>query len=314
MRFRCIARVTFGACVAVLALDASAREHAEFPRSSGIIDVHGEPHTYLTEGRGETCIVTGLAPQYPPLFSARLKQHIRFVFVDFKNSWGAPPDHGIDSTTMDSLVEEVDDVRKALGIERACIIGHSSTGLVAIEYAARHPDRTSRVILVSVHPFWNKELFAAWRTFWESDASPERKAALADNVRRMPNNMLSTLSPRDAFALKYARNGPQLFYDPSYDFYWAWAGRQFSAQMLARFFDVIAMDYDPWSRLSNNSVPMFVALGRYDYAVPYHLWDRERGIPGLTFAMFDRSAHFPMLEQSDAFDRTLLRWMDRSSR
>lgn len=297
------------ALVAV-ALDTQADQTVA--RSSGVLTVRGEPHTYLTDGGGEACIVVGLAPLAPPLFSARLKQHLRFIYVDYKNSWMAPDDRSVAATTMDSLVEELDDVRKAFGLERVCLLGHSTPGLVAIEYAARHPERTSRVILVAVMPFYNRELFDTSKTFWESDASPQRKAALAENVRRLPDSTLSTLSARDAFALRYVRNGPRYFYDPSYDLYWAWIGHQFSAPMLYHFWKSVVADYNPWSRLGRNTVPMLVVLGRHDYAVPYTLWDRYKGkIPGVTFVMLERSAHFPMIEQPQQFDQALVRWLPR---
>lgn len=311
MRFRFVVAALAGLCVAAVAFAAPAQDGGTFPRSSGVISVRGEPHTYLTEGSGEPCIVIGLAPLYPDFFSPSLKKHIRFIYVDYKNSWAASDRKTADATTMDSLVEELDDVRKAFALDRVCLLGHSTPGLVGVEYAARYPERTSRLILIGVTPLWGKELFDTWSKFWEADASPARKAVLAENMRRMPDSTLSTLSPRDAFALRYVRTGPRLFYDPSYDFYWAWIGHQYSAEMLDHYWKSIVNEYNPWSRFSSNTVPTFVALGRYDYSVPYHLWDRERSTPGLTFAMFDHSAHFPMFEQRKEFDEALTRWLTR---
>lgn len=309
MKRRSTIGIIVSLCGAALACTANAQDDSLLRQASGTIEVRGEPHTFLAEGRGEPCIVTGLAMSYAPLFSARLKRHIRFIFVDFKSSWTASADRSIESTTMDSLVQEIDDVRRAFALDQACIVGHSSTGLIAMEYAARHPEHTSKLILIAVHPFWNQELFDTWRTFWQSDASPERKAALAENKRRMPDSLLSALSARDAFALRYVRNGPQLFYDPSYDFFWAWAGREVSAPMFDRYWKVIVADYNPWEGLLGNKVPMFVALGRHDFAVPFHLWDRVRAkMPGITVTLFEKSSHFPMLEQPRQFDAALLRW------
>jgi len=56
-------------------------------------------------------------------------------------------------------------------------------------------------------------------------------------------------------------------------------------------------------------VPTLVVLGRYDYAVPYRLWDRFRSIPSLTFVTLERSAHFPMIEEPQRFDAALTRWL-----
>ena len=123
-------------------------------RSSGVITIGGTPHPYLAEGTGPTCVVVGLAPSYPPLLSDRLKQRIRFVYVDFKNSWNAESADVAGKITMDSLVDEIDQVRSGLGLEKVILSGHSGPALVAVEYTLRHPDRVSQLILVSVEPYF----------------------------------------------------------------------------------------------------------------------------------------------------------------
>jgi proline iminopeptidase len=284
------------------------------PRTSGVLTINGTPLPYLTEGTGLPCIVAGLAPSYPPLFSDRLKQRIRFVFVDFKNSWNAESPGGIEKVTMDSLVEEIDQVRNALGLEKVAVLGHSAPGLVAMEYALRHPDRVSHTILVSLEPYFNSDWIKARTKFWETEASAERKAAHTRNVERFPDDLLRRLSPRDAFALRYVRNGAKLFYDPAYDFYWAFAGKHFSTEMLNHYLKTIIANYDPRPRLASNAVPKFLALGRYDYNIPYREWDSARKTtPSLTSYIFERSAHFPMIEESALFDDRLIKWLRRTS-
>src|SRR5262249_24055088 len=146
--------------------------------------------------------------------------------------------------------------------------------LLALEYAVRHPDRMSHGILIARPPKYSRgETPRLQQTFWQKDASTERKTVLRQLEQRLPNATLGSLSPRDAFAMRYVRNGPKYFFDPSYDFSWAWVGRSFSAELLTRYFDVIVANYDPQPKLVNNAVPMFLALGRYDYAVPFTVWD-----------------------------------------
>src|SRR5262245_12390735 len=220
-------------------VEPASAVQTSIPRSSGVLTIGGTPHPYLAEGNGLTCIVVGLAPSYPPVYSDRLKRRIRLVYVDFKNSWNAESPAGVEKITMDALVEEVDQVRRGLGLERACVVGHSAPGLVAVEYTLRHPERVSHMILVSVEPYFTPEWLKARTRFWETDASAERQAAYRRNVERFPDELLRQLSPRDAFALRYVRNGPRYFYDPSYDLYWAFAGRHFSAELIAHFINTI---------------------------------------------------------------------------
>jgi len=280
------------------------------PRSSGVFTIGGTPHPYRIEGTGVTCIVTGLAPLFPPQFSDRLKQRIRFVYVDFKNSWMAESPANVENISMDSLVDEVDEVRRALGLDKVCVVGHSATGFVAVEYALRHPEHVSHSMLVAVEPFFTKEFQRIHDAFWETDASADRKAVKRQLDERLPNATLKSLSPRDEFAMRYVRNAPKYFYDASYDFTWLWLGRTFSAELITHYVTKIAADWDPRPRLARNTVPTFLALGRYDYNVPVVTWDGLRTTPHLTTHVFDRSGHFPMLEEPALFDDRLIRWLD----
>jgi proline iminopeptidase len=275
-------------------------------RSSGVVMVRGTPHPYFVEGTGTPCIVVGTSPQYAQMLSDRLKQHIRFIYVDFKQSWNAEGAGELD-ITIDTLVDEVDQVRRALGFARVCVIGHSAPGLVALVFAARHAEVTSRAILIAVPPLLGPALAQARTEFWDADASPERKAALARNKQRLPDSLLATLSPRDAFAMRYVRNGPVYFHDASYDFSWAWLGQRIATEFVQRF---LKQEIDPRPRLGSNTVPILVILGRYDYAVPYYLWDGiEARVPRVTRVRLERSGHEPMLDEPAAFDDEIIRWL-----
>jgi pimeloyl-ACP methyl ester carboxylesterase len=58
------------------------------------------------------------------------------------------------------------------------------------------------------------------------------------------------------------------------------------------------------------STPVFLALGRYDYVSPYILWDdRKSVLPNLSYNLFHKSAHFPMVEEQELFDKKLIEWI-----
>jgi proline iminopeptidase len=299
----------------VCKIEASAPATSTVARTSGVLNIGGTPHPYLAEGTGPTCIVVGPAHMYPPLFSDRLKQRIRFVYVDFKNSWNADSPNAVEKITLDSLVEEVDQVRSGLGLEKVCLFGHSAPGLVAVEYTLRHPERVSQLILASIEPYFTPEFREARTRFWETEASADRKAALKRNIERFPDDLMRRLSPRDAFALRYVRNGPRYFYEPSYDFYWVFTGKNISAELLTYYLNTIVAKYDPRPRLASNAVPKFLALGRYDYNIPYREWDNPRQTtPHLTSKMFEQSGHFPMIEEPKAFDDAVLAWLAKTAK
>jgi proline iminopeptidase len=164
--------------------------------------------------------VVGLAPGYASLFSDVLKQRIRFILVDFKNTWGAEAPRDVERITLDVLVEEIDEVRRAFGLNKVCVVGHSMPGLLALEYAVRHPDHVSHGILIGMPPSYSRETPTLQEAFWQADASVERKAIKQQLDERLPSATLLSLSPRDAFAMRYVRNGPKYFFDASWQGPW----------------------------------------------------------------------------------------------
>ena len=57
-----------------------------------------------------------------------------------------------EDVTLRSEVEVLDRVRSRFGLESIAVLGHSWGGVVAMEYAIRHPDRVSQLILLDTAP------------------------------------------------------------------------------------------------------------------------------------------------------------------
>ena len=60
-------------------------------------------------------------------------------------------------------------------------------------------------------------------------------------------------------------------------------------------------------------IPIFLALGKYDYTLPETWWDAYHGeIPTLTIYRFEKSGHYPHVEEQTLFDNALLGWMKQN--
>jgi proline iminopeptidase len=308
--------VLLGGLALGLALPASAETtHGAVRRESGLLDVGGTLHPYMIEGEGKEapCLFVGPGTQYAQLISDRLKRSMRFAFVDFKRTWNAAPAADLSAVTLQSLVDEVDAVRAALRLEKICLAGHSTAGFLALEYAIQHPERTSRVLLMGAPAYNNPEAEKRRQAFWQADASPERKARYAENLRRMPNETLGKLPAYDSFMFLYARGDPYYFYDFNYDSSWTNLGHYFSPALATQFYRVTMADYDPRPRLKANTVPILSVIGRYDYITPAFTWDGfQAQVPRSTVVTFQKSAHFPMTEEQDRFEKTVLSWVART--
>ena len=57
-----------------------------------------------------------------------------------------------EDVTLASEIEDLDALRAHLGLEAVALLGHSWGGVLAMEYAIRHPERTSHMILLNTGP------------------------------------------------------------------------------------------------------------------------------------------------------------------
>lgn len=75
--------------------------------------------------------------------------------------------------SFDSFVDYLDDVLETASVERAVICGVSFGGLVALRYAARRPERTDALILVSTPgPRWKPDARLTRYMKWPTLSSP----------------------------------------------------------------------------------------------------------------------------------------------
>ena len=79
-----------------------------------------------------------------------LDDHLQLVFVDLRG--GGKSTGNAEDLTFDLLADDLDAVRRALGVERVAVFGHSILGVLAIEYARRRPAHVSHVIAVGTPP------------------------------------------------------------------------------------------------------------------------------------------------------------------
>ena len=57
-------------------------------------------------------------------------------------------DRDVEEITFEAMVRDLEAVVDAAGFERFTLFGHSQGGCIAVEYAARHPERVSQLVLL----------------------------------------------------------------------------------------------------------------------------------------------------------------------
>ncbi|MGH9884232.1 MAG: alpha/beta fold hydrolase [bacterium] len=268
---------------------------------------------YTIAGAGPPCLVPSLAgtPIYERTFTPALQDVMQLVFVELRGNRTATGE--VDALTFDAVVDDLDGVRRALGLGRVAVLGHSAHSILALAYAARYPESTSHVLAIAGAPAMTADVFARCATYWDLVASPERKRILAENQARLTEEVLARLTPSERIIVPYAASGPRYFLDPTYDCTPLWEGHeQISDRLFARFFGPQGQfgTFDPDANLPNVVAPAFVAQGVFDFVAPPHAWAGElEKLPNATYRAFERSGHYPQLDERQLFGEAVASWL-----
>lgn len=119
---------------------------------SGSVDVEGATLHFALEGHGTPVLVIGSAIYYPRTFSQQLRRSCRLAFVDLRHFAETEESVSLDSIGLDTYADDIEKLRTAVEFERFVLIGHSHHGNLALEYAKRHPDKVSHLVLIGTPP------------------------------------------------------------------------------------------------------------------------------------------------------------------
>ena len=73
----------------------------------------------------------------------------------------------ISKITLDTYLDDIDKVRRTVGLETTAVFGHSIHSYIALEYARKYPENTSHVVMTGISPYRIAGEVAD--EFWESD-------------------------------------------------------------------------------------------------------------------------------------------------
>jgi proline iminopeptidase len=226
----------------------------------------------------------------------------RFVVLYDQRGTGASkrmpagaPQSGV-SQTMDAQVADLDAVRQALGLNKVAVLGDSYGGLVAMAYAAAHPEHVAKLILSdSPGPSWHDIVHLLPDVFpdiQEQGAQEEKKlgatteAAARAGLRNHFRMIFYSPEKRDA----YMSHMGDLGFEPAV------------GEAVAK----ATADLDLAPKLADFKCQTLVINGRYDMNVaPRTAWQLAHAIPGARLVIFEQSGHLPSYEEPEKYASVL---------
>jgi len=130
---------------------------ARFAESSSFVDVDGAQLFVRSVGTGTPLVIVhggpGLSHDYlAPQFIELLANDYRLIFYDQRASGRSTGVADTARLTMTQFVDDLERLRLALGIEQMNLLGHSFGGLLAMYYAAAHPQSVRTLLLLDTSP------------------------------------------------------------------------------------------------------------------------------------------------------------------
>ncbi len=198
--------------------------------------------------------------------------------------------------TMDAQVADLEAVRAALHLDRFALVGDSYGGLLAMAYAAAHPEHVAKLVLSdSAAPSPKSMVHLLPETFpdiEEQDAAEEKK-----------------LGPTtDAAAQASLRNHfRMIFYSPAKrDAYMAHMGDLGYVPSVGEAVSKATESLDLTPKLAGFHFPTLVITGRFDLNVaPLTAWRMAHAIPGAKMVFFEESGHLPSYEEPEKYQSVL---------
>jgi len=271
---------------------------------TGVLSFEGFDIQYTIKGSGPPVLVVFHGELFLKALSTSLLASYNWVMLDFRSQADATPD----AITMEALTSAIHETQETLGLEKSLILGHSLPGVLALEYALRYPKQCAGLVLIAVPPSITKDYFDARQSFWSQSASPERKMLFEQATAQLLTN-----PPQDVTGLfdKYVLFAPIYWFEPAFAPTTLFSEMHTDKTLEQQLIDQVFSNYSPADGLKNLSMPVFLALGRYDFNLPYSFWEEPASqVKNIQVVIFEQSGHFPMIEEPEAFENSLNQWIE----
>jgi proline iminopeptidase len=234
-----------------------------------------------------------------------LAERFRVVYYDQRGRGRSADGVRAEDVTIESEVDDLDRVRRHLGLGSVAVLGHSWGGVLAMEYASRHPERLTHLILMDTGPasYQDRQTFRRHLDRIRAPDDVDRMRSLAATAEFRAGNLdveaeyyrlhfRPTLRAPELLDLLVARLranftpervlAARAIEDRLYGQTWASPG------------------YDLLPALRRLTVPTLVLHGENDF-IPVEVVARIAGaIPGARLVVLPQRGHFAYVEAPDA--------------
>jgi proline iminopeptidase len=295
--------------VAALVLGAALTCWAE----DGKVRRDGFDLYYRTEGNGTPVVLLSGGPgfdvDYMKEVAGFLPAEYQRIYLEQRGTGRSiPPALSPETISVKLWVEDLEALRIALKQERLFLVAHSGGGIYAQAYAAAHPDRVGRMILIG--PGGPTLEFAQW--FGDNLTARERP----EDVR-----LVAYWDAAESHGVDHEKASqervravtPAYFYNRAKGLAWAAAipDGAFHARANELLFADLGKQYDSRPGLRKLKCPVLIVQGHQDPVGDLTAQEIHSTIAGSQLTFLGQCGHYPWVEKPDEFKRTVAEFLKK---
>jgi proline iminopeptidase len=279
----------------------------------GLTTADGRRLAYRRVGEGPALVCHGGGPGFSAFYFgelAGLGEKLELILLDPRGTGASDRPTDARAYAIEDYADDVEELREHLGLERINLLGHSHGGVVAMDYAARYPDRVEKLILASTLARFAQEQVAAMEAAmaakadepWFEDASA---ALVAEQKGEFETDEeLGELAIRE-FPFYFADYG-----DAERAYLESLRDDVPNADTLRYFNQEIFETFDLRPQLGRIKAPALVIAGEQDFITgPVCADEIAAGLTDARKVLIPGAGHFVFVETPDEFRAAVLEFI-----
>lgn len=266
-----------------------------------IIETNRGSFELFKKGQGEPLCVTHLYSEFNDngnLFADSFTTNYSVILVNLAGCGNSTKGTGDDAYSMESSVKDLEAIRESLGYEVWSFAGHSTGGMLGLQYAIQSPHYLKRIIVGGLcasadymhHPGSiycvknsnNKRLKEIFAVLGNPNSSLDERRAVNKEW------MMMSLFNKEAYEEMLRRPNSGKTVSSRLDYY---AYKELPT-------------YDLRPLLKEVKVPTYIYAGLYDAQCPYEYGVEVANLVSTaTLKAFNRSNHNPFIEEEEEFNQ-----------
>lgn len=231
---------------------------------------------------------------------------MQLVYIDNRGS-GFSETGPQSSYSLENNVEDIEALRKYLGLDKIWILGHSYGGMVALSYALKYEQHLDGLLLITTASSY-RFLEKAKQFVMENGTEEQKQVSevLFNGAFNSNEHVDEYYEVMDSLYVRDDIEGTDMelevltFLDRSYE-------------ALNEGFGGFLKEFDVTDRLSEIKVPSLIMAGRYDWITPVEESEIiANRISNSTFIIMENSSHSVMEEEMDKFNQVIAEFVKKN--